>query len=63
MATQNATTVSPSKKPLTKSVAVSKIAKCPKKEDKLEAKKPAVRTSKPLTRALLPIEPNLLREK
>ena len=63
MATQKATTESPSKSPLVKSVAVPKIAKCTRKEETLEAKRPAPRKTKPLIRVLLPIAPNPLQVK
>jgi hypothetical protein len=55
MATAKATTESPSKSPRAKSVADPKMAKCSKKEDTLEARKPAPRTANPLILALLPI--------
>jgi hypothetical protein len=60
IATQKATAASPSKTPLAKSVAVPKIVNVSRKDDTLDAKSPAQRTTKPLMKALLFIASNLL---
>lgn len=62
MATPKATTASPSKKPLAQSFAVPRMARCPRKEDTLEAKSPAPRMINPLTVARFPTRRNLLCE-
>jgi len=45
-----------------KEVEVPKTGKCSRKEDMLQAKRPAARTTKPLVKVLLPIECNLLAQ-
>lgn len=55
-ATQNAPAEIPSKKPLAKSVAVPRTAKYPRKDERLDANGPTLRTTMPLTKFLLFIE-------